>query len=383
MMRQYLRIKQDHKDAILLYHMGDFYEMFYEDAENASKILGIALTTRDRHKGDGIPLCGIPCHAAETYINRLLAAGKKVAICDQMEDASASRGLVRREVTRIISPGTILDDKMLEGRANNFLVAAVPGHSFTGLAAADLSTGEFFVLETAADDTHTFEDRMAFFSPAEVVVPSGTKSEFLDDVVRAAPSAMLSHAPPETFDTLLARETLLSHFSLQTLEPFGCDQLKVGTAAAGGLLAYITESQRRPLTHITALTPFETGEFLGLDASTQRNLELVCNLEDGKKAGSLLGALDVTSTAMGGRKLRSWILSPLMNRALIEERLDAVEELSGEREKRSSLRRHLEDIYDLERLASRITLNSCTPRDLASLRNSLRAFPALLADLKR
>jgi DNA mismatch repair protein MutS len=382
MMRQYLRIKQEHPDAILLYHMGDFYEMFYDDAKIASTILGIALTTRDRQKDGGIPLCGIPCHAAESYINRLLASGHKVAICDQVEDASAAKGLVRRAVTRVITPGTVLDEKLLEGRANNFLLAIVPGPRLIGMAAVDVSTGEFYALQLPADDSQAFEDRVAFFAPAEIVLPAGGTEEFEAQAALAATGAMISKEAPEAFDPALAREALLLHFGVQTLEPFGCDHLDAGIAAAGGLLAYVGDSQRRPLMNITAITPFETGEFMVLDASTQKNLELVCNLEDGKRERSLLGALDATVTAMGGRKLRTWILSPLMSTDAINDRLDSVEELSRDLPGRMGLREDLSSIHDLERLASRIALNSGSPRDLAFLRNSLRALPPLLDRLR-
>jgi DNA mismatch repair protein MutS len=382
MMRQYLRIKQEHRDAILLYHMGDFYEMFYDDAEMASRVLGIALTTRDRQKDGGIPLCGIPCHAAESYINRLLAAGHKVALCDQVEDAAAAKGLVKRAVTRIITPGTVLDEKLLEGQANNFLLAIAPGTRLTGMAAVDLSTGEFTTLEIPADDSQVFEDRVAFFAPAEIVLPAGCSQELEAQAALAAPGAMISKEAGEAFDPALARDALLQHFDVSTLEPFGCDHLQAGIAAAGGLLAYVGDSQRRPLLNITAITPFDTGEFMVLDASTQKNLELVCNLEDGKRERSLLGSLDATVTAMGGRKLRNWILSPLMNTAAIDERLDSVEELTRDLPARSGLRETLAPIHDLERLASRIALNSGSPRDLAFLRNSLRAIPPLLERLR-
>jgi len=382
MMRQYLRIKQDHQDAILLYHMGDFYEMFYQDAVDASGILNIALTTRDRQKGGGVPLCGIPCHAAENYINRLLEAGRKVAICDQVEESTASRGLVRREVTRIITPGTVLDDRMLEGKSNNFVLSIAAEGKLVGLAAADISTGEFYILELPAGDSQAFEDRLAFFAPAEVLLPAGTGEEFENRVSLAAPHALITTVPAETFDYRLALESLCRHFKLQTLEAFGCERFTAGTAAAGSVLAYVKNTQRRPLHNLTRLAPFDTGDTMVLDASTQKNLELVCNLEDGKRQRSLLSVLDRTATSMGGRKLRTWILSPLMDSVRIDLRLDAVQELTGDAPKRKKLRETLSGVHDLERLASRIALNSGTPRDLASLRNSLRALPLLVEELR-
>jgi DNA mismatch repair protein MutS len=381
MMRQYLRIKQDHQDAILFYHMGDFYEMFYQDAEDASRLLNIALTTRDRQKGGGVPLCGIPCHAAESYINRLLDAGRKVAICDQVEESSASRGLVRREVTRIITPGTVLDDKLLEGKSNNFILSIAAEGGPVGLSAADISTGEFTVLELPAADSQAFEDRLAFFAPAEILLAAGTGEDFEKRVSLAAPQAMITPVPPETFDYRLARESLCRHFKVQTLETFGCDHFTAGAGAAGALLAYIKDTQRRPLHNLTRLAPFDTGDTMVLDASSQKNLELVSNLEDGRRQRSLLSVLDRTATSMGGRKLRSWILSPLMDTEAIELRLDAVQELMGDVSKRKMLRKTLAAIHDLERLGSRIALNTGTPRDLSSLRSSLRALPSLMEEL--
>jgi DNA mismatch repair protein MutS len=378
MMRQYLSIKRDHRDAILLFHMGDFYEMFYEDAEEAARILNIALTTRDRHKAGGVPLCGIPCHAAESYISKLLEHGRKVAICDQVEDPAASRGLVKREVTRVITPGTILDDRLLENKSNNFLAALFPGNSLIGLSAADLSTGEFYLLEIPSLSPQELEDRLAFFAPSEVLIPDDLDEALRTLLSRAAPQAAASISrDPERFDPHLAREVLLSHFGTATLDVFGCQDLTSAVTAAGGLLSYVQEAQRRPLSNIVKLTPFFPDRSLLLDASSQKNLEIVSNLETGRREGSLLGALDRTATSMGGRKLRAWLLSPLMDSAAIMERLDAVEELAGDTSARENLRRILKEIYDLERISGRISLNSCSPRDLASLRNSLRALPRL------
>jgi DNA mismatch repair protein MutS len=271
---------------------------------------------------------------------------------------------------------------MLEGKSNNFVLSIAAERRLVGLAAADISTGEFYVLELPAGDSQAFEDRLAFFAPAEILLPAGTGGDFEKRVSLAAPHALITTVPPETFDYRLSRESLCRHFKVRTLEPFGCDQFTAGTAAAGSLLAYIKDTQRRPLHNLTRIAPFDTGDTLVLDATTQKNLELVCNLEDGKRQRSLLSVLDRTATSMGGRKLRSWILSPLMDTEGIELRLDAVQELIGDVSKRRKLRETLARIHDLERLGSRIALNTGTPRDLASLRNSLRALPPLVEELR-
>jgi DNA mismatch repair protein MutS len=383
MMRQYHRIKKDYPDAILLYHLGDFYEMFHEDAKDASRILNIALTSRDRHKSDGVPLCGIPCHAAGSYINKLLRHGRKVAICEQVEDAAASRGLVKREVTRVITPGTILDDQLLEEKSNNFLLALCPDSSRFGLAAADLSTGEFFVLEISLSAASELEDRLFSFSPSEIIVPE-RNAQALEPLFSRTAAGVPEATPQgdEKFDPHLARDRLLEHFQATTLESFGCHDMTAGITAAGALLAYIQETQRRPLTNIVKLTPLFTAEAMALDSSAQRNLEIVASLEDGRREGSLLGILDRTMTSMGGRRLRSWLLSPLMIREEIDKRLDAVAELIEKGELRQRLRSLLREVYDLERLSSRLSLSSGTPRDLASLRNSLRQLPPLREELR-
>jgi DNA mismatch repair protein MutS len=378
MMRQYFRIKEQHRDAILLFQMGDFYEMFYEDAREAAAILNIALTSRDRHKETAVPLCGIPCHAADSYISRLLEAGRRVAICDQVEDSPSEGGLVKREVTRVITPGTVLDDRLLEGKSNNFLLSLCPERSVTGLAAVDLSTGEFRTLEVPTDNLSELEDRISYFAPSEILVSEAGAGELEALLSRVAPQvAAPTLAGPGKFDFQLSREALLSHFRTATLEVFGCEEMTAGVAAAGALLSYVQETQRRPLANIVSLTPFARGDTLIIDTSSQRNLELLTSLETGRREGSLLGVLDRTATSMGGRKLRSWILTPLTDVKAIESRLNAVGELVGDTAARGRLRSQLKEVYDLERLGSRIALSSCTPRDLASLRDSLRVLPDL------
>jgi len=378
MMRQYQRIKQEHPEAILLFHLGDFYEMFFDDAREASRILNIALTSRDRQKADPIPLCGIPVHAAESYITRLLKAGRKVAVCDQVEDPAAASGIVRREVTRVITPGTVLDERMLEGRETNYLVALAPGRARTGLAALDFSTGEFLLLEAGAEDVREIEDRLEAFAPAELLLPRPAPAELEGLVARVLPGATLTRPDdPAAFDPFTARRALLEHFGTVTLDGFGCQGYEEGVTAAGTLLRYIQATQRRPLGNITRLVPWQAGGCMILDAATRRNLELLANLEDGRRERSLLGVLDRTLTPMGARRLRAWIVAPLMDPAAIAARQEAVALLVDGADLRQRLRRILSGILDMERLASRIALNTAGPRDIAALRSSMRALPEL------
>jgi DNA mismatch repair protein MutS len=376
MMRQYHRIKQEHPDAILLFHLGDFYEMFFEDAREAAGILNIALTSRDRQKADPVPLCGIPVHSAESYITRLLKAGRKVAVCDQVEDPAAADGLVRREVTRVITPGTVLDERMLEGKDTNYLLALAPARQRLGISALDFSTGEFLALEIDAGDARSLEDRLAAFAPAEVYLPATVPPDVEAAVARALPGVAVTRAAhPSAFDPPAARRRLLEHFRVASLDGFGCQECGEGLTAAGALLGYLRETQRRPLENITRIAPWRTGDRMALDAATQRNLELLANLDDGRRERSLLSVLDRTATPMGSRRMRAWILAPLMDPAAIRERLDAVGRLVEDAALRQRLREALREVQDLERLASRIALNTATPRDVAALRASLRRVP--------
>ena len=378
MMRQYQRIKQEHPEAILLFHLGDFYEMFFDDARDASRILNITLTSRDRQKADPIPLCGIPVHSAESYITRLLKAGRKVAVCDQVESPAEAVGLVRREVTRVITPGTVLDELMLEGRETNYLVALVPGKTTTGLAALDFSTGEFLLLETAAENRRELEDRLEGFAPAELLLPRSAAPELEKMIARVLPGVTVTRPDdPSSFDPFSARRTLLEHFGVATLDGFGLQGYEEGVTAAGALVRYLQSTQRRPLGNITRLAPWRSEGRMALDAATQRNLELLANLEDGRRERSLLWVLDRTRTPLGSRRLRAWIIAPLMDTAAIAARQDAVERLVAESGLRQRLRTALGGILDLERLASRIALNTAGPHDLVALRASLRLLPEL------
>jgi len=375
LMRQYRRIKDEHRDKILLFHLGDFYEMFDEDARTASRVLGIALTSRS--KGDGsVPLAGFPCAAAREYIEKLLAAGLRVAICDQVEDPALAKGLVRREVTRVITPGTLLDEGLLRPDTNNYLAALAPGREKSGLAFADLSTGEFAVAELTRAEIET---ELARIRPAEILLPESVRDEEepyygrADDTDRARPT----YYPDWAFDTETARRKLLEHLRAATLEAFGCESMPLAQAAAGALLRYLEETHRAGMEHMSALQVIEPGEYLAFDGEALRNLEVLETIRERRKEGSLLGVLDRTRTAPGGRRLRQWLARPLAAVEPIRARHEAVGELVREQSLRARLRTALARVQDLERLASRLAAGRVNARDLLGLAESIEAASAL------
>ncbi|HXG43454.1 MAG TPA: DNA mismatch repair protein MutS [Gemmatimonadales bacterium] len=373
LMQQYREIKSRHRDKILFFRMGDFYEMFYEDAHLASRLLGITLTSR----GDGVPLAGVPVKAAADYLRQLIAAGHRVAICEQVEDPKLAKGLVRREVVETVTPGATLEESCLAGNRNNFLVAASapagePGRERAGLAAIDLSTGEF-LLETVERD-ELFE-AIARFDPAEVVIPADARLP-LGDRVLPAPRE------PWEFDPDLARTELARRFAVASLDGLGIgpeDAPAVG--AAGALLRYLVELQPSGVPHLRRPAVRRSARHLWLDEMTRRNLELVEPLRAGARGTTLLEALDLTMTPPGARLLRRWLLSPLRDPAAINRRLDAVEVLAQDHRARARIREALDGVRDVERLAGRAAAGRATPRELGSLRDSLARLPDVLEAL--
>jgi len=378
LMKQYREIKQQHLDAILLFRMGDFYEMFDQDAVTASKVLEITLTARNKSKGIETPLCGFPYHAAEGYIAKLIRRGFKVAVCEQVEDPKLAKGIVKREVIRVVTPGTVLDSGLLDAKDNNYLASLYPAKEGFGLAFLDISTGEFIVAEISGPDNFAELDTMlARFTPREIVLPKGHRSsEGLNGLLRQYTQA-INTADDWTFDLATSLRVLLDHFKVASLEGFGCLGMKNGISAAGAALRYIEETQKKGLANLRRLRPFLVREHLVLDASCQRNLELVKNIYDGSSRGTLLSVLDFTVTSMGGRKLREWLLNPLMDAAAIERRLDAVADLKDDHQLRAELRTMLGSIYDLERLISRVSLGAANARDLLALKQSFTALPKI------
>ncbi|NLW60271.1 MAG: DNA mismatch repair protein MutS [Firmicutes bacterium] len=380
MLRQYKRIKQEYADAILLFRLGDFYEMFLEDAEKAAEVLEIVLTSREAGKGKRIPMCGIPYHAAGSYIARLIAKGFKVAICEQVEDPKKAKGLVKREVVRVITPGTLIDEQYLEEKANNYLMALVQREAEYGLAVADLSTGEFVVTQFAADEGLLL-DELTHWRPKEILVPEDQIP--LWSGLKRRTDVLLTPRPAQDFQWGRAEERLLSHFQVVSLEGYGCQGLKAAVGAAGAVLAYFYATQKSQLQHIISLRTYHLGDFMHLDQYTRRNLELVTTLRDQKTQGSLLWVLDRTVTAAGGRLLKKWLEQPLRRRAEIEDRLAKVERFFLQHGIRQTTRSLLRRTCDLQRLLAKLACQTVNPRDLLALRNTLNLLPALHRTLQQ
>ena len=379
MMQQYRELKARDPDALLLFRMGDFYELFGEDAERASALLGIALTTRDRDKGEqAVPMAGFPHPALESYLARIVQAGLRAAVCEQLEDPRLAKGLVKRDVVRIVTPGTLTDEALLDPRTSNYLAAVVESGTKLGLAWVELSTGRFSLTGLLR---HELADEMARLNAAETLV-----SELAIDApwlraLRASSALAVTIRPSWDFQPEQARKTLYEQFGTTTLDGFGIDDRALEVQAAGALVAYLRETQKSSLGHIIRLTPYRRADTLGLDEMTRRSLELTRTLREGKREGSLLQVIDRTVTPMGARLLADWLTSPLTSVELIAERSAAVEELVRDSGLRGELRELLGEGYDLERLAARVATGRATPRDLAALARTLALLPKVKARL--
>ncbi len=371
MMTQYLRMKERHPESILLFRMGDFYEMFFDDAKEAARLLGLTLTSRGRHRGEPIPMAGVPWHSVDGYINRLVQSGRRVAVCDQVEDPKKAKGLVRREVTEVITPGTVMSEDALGRKENRFIASIVPAPGHTGLALADVTTGEFLVGEFAPP---AVTDELKRYRPAEILVPEGGAFDPPAGLAATVTTAdeRASFAPES------GRRELLRHLGTTSLDGFGCGDLTVGAGAAGGLLRYLKSLKGGELPHFASLRRLSPGEQLFLDEASLRHLEV---LEAPPGGRSLMQTLDRTVTAMGGRYLRNALASPLRHVAAIRSRSEAVERFVADAGLRDSLTRLLSESYDLERLAGRLGCRKATPRDLLSLRRTLERLPELRAQL--
>jgi len=377
MMKQYLTIKEQHPDTILFFRLGDFYEMFFNDAEVASKALEITLTARDSGSGQKTPMCGVPYHAAESYIARLIDKGFRVAICEQVEDPRTAKGIVKREVTRIITPGTVTESSMLDETRYNFLIGIVRDDLGFGVAVAEVSTGYFAMTEITGPMALTrLLDEISRLKPVECILPDELKEnrEF-QAKLSTFKGLSLNYFMRKSFSSGTSYNALLEHFGTCSLEGFGCEGIQLGIRAAGGVLAFLKETQKKALTHINKIVPYTTDFYMLLDNATRRNLELTQTIRDGQKKGSLLWVVDHTVTAMGARLLKLWLEQPLLDIAAISERLDAVEELAADAIIRSDLRKLLDRVYDLERLAGRIAYGSANARDLIALKCSLEVMP--------
>lgn len=375
MMKQYEEIKKDYQDCLLFYRLGDFYEMFGPDAEAGSRLLGITLTARDGGLGK-VPMCGVPFHSADNYIAKVISAGQKVAICEQMEDPKSVKGIVKREVIRVISPGTILEGNFLQERNSNYLLAVVRGETGYGLAVADASTGEF--MATEVPDWHTLHNEFWRFDPVECLV-SADDAQVLDEVTRIAGEnrvTITSHHA-HAFGQAYAEKKILEHFHINSLTSLGCEDKPLLCIAAGAILDYLNIMQKSRPANIMSLKVYSLKETMDLDYATRRNLELVRSLHGADRKDSVLGIIDYTRTALGGRLLKNWLEKPLLSRDEIQRRLDTTEEMVNDTTMRLSLKEHLDPVYDLERIVSRIAYGTANAKDLLALKNSLAQLPAL------
>ena len=374
MMKVYCETKEKYKDCILFYRLGDFYEMFFEDALIASKELEITLTGKDCGLKERAPMCGVPFHAVDGYLNKLVSKGYKVAICEQLEDPKQAKGLVKRDVIRVVTPGTNLDAQALDESRNNYLMCIVCMEDRYGLSVADISTGEYLVTEL--DGEKKLLDEINKFSPSEIICNhsfyvSGVDIEDMRERLHISVFSLDSWY----FDDALCARNLMEHFHVSSLSGLGLDAFSCGIIAAGALLQYLIETQKTSIANLTALTPYSISKYMVLDSSTRRNLELCETLREKNKRGSLLWVLDKTKTAMGARMLRRYLEQPLIEKEEIMQRLDAVEELKDNAITREELREYLNPVYDLERLISRISYQTANPRDLVAFKTSLSMLP--------
>ena len=357
-LKQYLKIKNKHQDSVLLFHIGDFYETFYEDAKTASDILDITLTSKPMGKGMRVPLAGIPIKAADSYIEKLVRSGKKVAICEQIEDPKASKGIVEREVVEVITSGTVMRPSLLKETDNNYLAAVIKDGNIYGFAFSDISTGEF-----QSGEIKNLTDELSRLSPKELIIPEGIQIELPDSIP-------VTKIEPYRFEIDFALELIRDHFGILKIDAFGISEKSPAVCSAGALLSYITENQKTTLKHIKKISHFNPKDGMSLDGATIKNLELITKI-NGSQKGALLDTINKTLTSMGSRLLKKWLLFPSTNKLEIEERFDGIEELIFKRNILREIRDKLKEIYDIQRITGRISTSRATPRDLISLKISL------------
>ncbi len=376
MMQQYWDAKNQYPGMLLFFRMGDFYELFEDDAKTAAKVLGLTLTSRDKE----IVMAGFPHHSLEMHLHTLLRAGFRVAVCDQVEEASQAKGLVKRAVTRVVTPGTVTESDLLDPKQNNHIAAVLPttANGTTGLAWLDVSTGQFHAMDATPD---RLRDELSRITPTECICPEGSANTLAPVLSRLAVVPALSTRPDWTFDARTAREALAKHFGVSTFAGFGFDDSQVCLAAAGALLLYVQEMLKTDVRHIRRLFPYAAGNVLQLDDVTRRSLELTRTLREGDRQGSVLAAIDRSVTTMGARLLQEWLLAPLADRAAIEARLDGVTELLDHSTLRNELRESFKEVHDLQRLTTRASTGRALPRDLAAIARTLRFLPTIKAKI--
>ena len=379
MMRQYKDIKENYKDCILFFRLGDFYEMFFEDAIVASKVLEITLTAKNCGLEEKAPMCGVPYHAADTYIAKLIDRGYKVAICEQVEDPATAKGIVKREVVQIITPGTVVSQNMLNEKDNNYLASVYVDGQGTGLAYCDISTGEICTLEIK-DKNHIeiLFNELVKLSSKEILI----NTPEIESELKTATDAYISILDQSYYNLKQVENRILDHFKVKSLQGLGISPMQMAIKALGSLLLYLYDTKKQNLLHLNSLKVIDQSDHMSLDKSTIRNLEITETLFEKKVQGSLIGVLDLTHTAMGSRKLKQWLKEPLKKKEAIQKRLDAVELLSDDVLMRNNLRELLKQIYDLERLIGRITCGNTNARDLIALRNSIAVIPDVRAELQ-
>ncbi len=379
MMERYQEVKADNPGALLFFRMGDFYELFYNDAEVAAEILGLTLTSRDRNSANPVAMAGFPHHQLDNYLQKLIQSGFRVAICDQVEDPKKARGLVRREVTRVVTPGTITEDNLLDPRTSNFIACVAPSGNLLGLAWLELSTGLFLNCEV---EPALLPEELARIRPAECIVPEGETNSTQQHLTGAdLGGPVLTSRPAWCFANEECRRLLREHFGTKTLEGFDADENSPAVTAAGALLQYVRDTQRSALSHITRLETWRRHRYMVIDEATRRSLELTSTMRDGRREHSLLGVIDETRTPMGARLLADWLSNPLTDIEQITQRLDATEEFVKDITLRDELRKTLRQIHDLQRLTSRVATGRCGPRDLGSLAATLAQLPSVKARL--
>ena len=384
MMQQYLEIKEEYKHCLLFFRLGDFYEMFFEDAVIASKELEITLTGKDWGQEERAPMCGVPFHSADGYIARLIEKGYKVAICEQVEDPKLAKGLVKREVVRVITPGTVVDHAVLDETKNNYLLSVFGSSSGYGIALCDVTTGEFQTTEfSGVQAAEKILDEIARFSPVELICNGEFSENLLAKEIDRRFRLFANEIDSRMYEYQTAKDALQKHFRVQTLEGFGLQKKPLAVSAAGALMWYLNETQKNDLNHISTLKYYTTGDFMLLDVSSRRNLELTETMREKSKKGSLLSVLDKTQTAMGARLLRKWVEQPLLSVEEIRKRLDGVEELFQDLFLREEIKEILHSMYDFERIMSRVVYQNANARDLAALKNSIENLPLLKEILSR
>ncbi|MCX7610811.1 MAG: DNA mismatch repair protein MutS [Ignavibacterium sp.] len=374
LMRQYFKIKSEYPDTILFFRVGDFFETFEDDAKIASKVLGITLTKRSNGAAGDVPLAGFPHHAVDSYLPKLVRAGYRVAICEQMEDPKFAKGIVKREVVEVVTPGVTLSDKLLDHKKNNYLAAIFISNELVGISFSDVSTGDFFVFESKFNE---LSENIQLINPSEILYQRKDKETLEKILNKYGASIRLTKIEDWIFNLDFAKDILLNHFKTVTLKGFGIERLTSGLVAAGVVLHYLNETQKVNLSHINKISLYNPTDYMILDYATKRNLEIISSMQDGGKEGSLLSVLDETQTAMGGRLLKSWVSAPLRNVSAIKQRQNAVEELFNKKNKRKELLEILKEVGDLERLISKISTGRANPRDVVALKLSLEKIPKI------